>query len=92
MNSHIESKKDLWKYLWRDDRKYIHRLGIAILPCFFVNFMYFIWEPINLYAANREFFEFSLSNMWLSFLLLGVVVFIVTSLISALFKAAYSTG
>lgn len=79
-------KSILWNDLWKDDRTYLKRLGITVFPCFLVSFMYLIWEPVNLFASNIEFFPFTFRDFLIPFLILGIAAFVSSSAIAALFR------
>ena len=75
-----------WKKVWEDDRSYLKRLCLVSIPCFLIIFMYFVFEPFNIYFSNKQFFNFSFNEIVLPFLILGVIAFILASLLLALLK------
>ena len=66
---------DKWAELWQEKRPFKTRLAVALLATAAFVYTFFVFGPLELYLSNMSFFAFSLVDMLLPLLMVGLALF-----------------
>jgi hypothetical protein len=81
-----EPKSGAVASLWRDNRSFLNRLALALVCSFAFTLTFIVFGCYDLIIANREMLVFTLQDVWLPILIIGVVSFIALTLLFSLLK------
>lgn len=72
--------------LWYDKRSFFSRLILAIVSSLALTFTFIVFGCYDLIIANRQMLVFTLQDVWLPIIIIGVVSFIALTLLFSLLK------